>query len=418
MANVNEIFSCEVCHNDQLISVLNLGRQPLCDDLIPIGNPSICEEYPIEILFCEKCCTAHQRFQVSKEELFPISYHYRSRFTQDVLDGMVSLVETCEKHLINLDKKTVLDIGCNDGSLLNFFKNKNCNTIGIEPTSACLDASEMGHTVYNAYFSTEIAQTILKKHGHPDIITFTNVFAHIENLEGILIALKILLGSDTILVIENHYLGSILEKNQFDTFYHEHPRSYSYRSFQYIARLLDMTLFDVEFPSRYGGNIRIFMCNASHVLAKKELKQSNVICRENNFLTEFDGLNNKIAIWKNKKIAEIDHYVAVHGRLQAKAFPGRSAILVKLLNLNEKNIYAVYEKPISLKINNYVPGTRIPIIADTELFQSSNKSKPLLNFAWHIPNEIRDYMKQNGYLGDIIDIVNPEDFLMHNTQLA
>ena len=76
----NEINSCEVCRNTDLNSVLDLGLHPMCDDLVQIDDSRICNEYPIEILFCKNCTTAHQRFQVPKEELFPNSYHYRSRF--------------------------------------------------------------------------------------------------------------------------------------------------------------------------------------------------------------------------------------------------------------------------------------------------------------------------------------------------
>ena len=89
---MNEINKCEVCGNDNLIPSLNLGLHPMCDDLVPIGDDRICKEYPIKILYCNVCRTGHQKFQVPKEDLFPKSYHYRSRFTADVLSGMSGLL--------------------------------------------------------------------------------------------------------------------------------------------------------------------------------------------------------------------------------------------------------------------------------------------------------------------------------------
>jgi hypothetical protein len=81
-----------------------------------------------------------------------------------------------------------------------------------------------------------------------------------------------------------------------------------------------------------------------------------------------------------------------------------------LLGLNEESISAVYEKPGSLKVGHYIPGTRIPIRSDDELFGLSDKTQPLLNLAWHIPGEIRGYLASHGYTGPIIDILNAKDF--------
>lgn len=410
---LHEIKSCEVCGNTRLVAVLDLGMHPMCDDLVRIGEARVCREYPIEILFCETCLTAHQRFQIPKRELFPASYHYRSRFTADVLNGMAGLVEACVQRFGGLSGKKVLDIGCNDGSLLDFFQRQGATTIGVEPTDACLDAQKKGHVAFNNYFSADLAETIAASHGKLDFITFTNVFAHIENLRDVLAALKILMSPQTVIVIENHYLGAVLDGNQFDTFYHEHPRSYSYTSFVHMANSLGVGLRDVEFPSRYGGNIRVFLGHASDG-GGKAVDLSALKARESRFLGNFAMLRKNIDSWRVAKGALLNAQIQRHGKLRAKAFPGRAAILVKLLGLNEESVSAVYEKPGSLKIGHYLPGTRIPIHSDDELFHLPDKTLPLLNLAWHIPREIRSYLAEHGYTGPIIDILSTEDFLSSN----
>ena len=93
----------------------------------------------------------NQKFQIKKEILFPSNYHYRARFTKDVLNGMNDLVKDCEKFLNTLQNLKVLDVGCNDGSLLNFFKEKGSLTFGVEPTKASMDASKQGHKIYNNF---------------------------------------------------------------------------------------------------------------------------------------------------------------------------------------------------------------------------------------------------------------------------
>lgn len=407
---LNQINTCEVCGNKQLTPVLDLGMHPMCDDLVPIGESRICREYPIDIIYCDVCRTAHQRFQVPKQELFPRTYHYRSRFTADVLSGMKNLVESCEQRFGKLSGKRVLDIGCNDGSLLGFFRDKGAVTIGIEPTDACLDAKERGHITYNGYLSNEVASEVVASHGNPDFIVFTNVFAHIENLTEVLQSLRKLMAPHTVIVIENHYLGAVLDGNQFDTFYHEHPRTYSYTSFNHIAHSLGVSLSEVEFPSRYGGNIRVFLGPANAGTSGHTAASQEVLDREAQFLQRFEFLRQNVNTWRENKKESIAEHVRLHGKLRAKAFPGRAAILVKLLGLDHDLISAVHEKPGSMKIGHYLPGTRIPILSDDDLFALEDKSKPLLNLAWHIPNEIRGYLVAHGYTGPIIDIVSPEDF--------
>ncbi len=409
-SNLHQINKCEVCGNPELTEVLNLGLHPMCDDLIKIGDSKVCETYPIEILFCKNCLTAHQKFQVPKHELFPTTYHYRARFTADVLNGMKGLVNSCEERFGSLRGKKIFDIGCNDGSLLNFFSEKGAITVGIEPTGAWEDAAKKNHHIYNEFLSIEVANKLVLKHGKPDFITFTNVFAHIENLDEVLASLSVLMSDRTILVIENHYLGSVLDGNQFDTFYHEHPRTYSYNSFVHIAKSLEIQPIQVEFPSRYGGNIRVFLGNAKIFGIQNKTNIEDLRKRENLFLDRFSTMRDNIEKWKKKNRLFLKEQVQQSGMLKAKAFPGRAAILVKLLDLNADMISEVYEKPGSLKIGYYVPGTRIPIKSDEEMYKLKDKSKPILNLSWHISNEIHDYLRKNEYNGPIIDILKISDF--------
>ncbi|TLY48047.1 MAG: class I SAM-dependent methyltransferase [Gammaproteobacteria bacterium] len=402
-----EINSCEICDNKNLFSILNLGLHPMCDDLVPLGDLRICKEYPIEILFCEKCVTAHQRFQVSKTELFPQNYHYRSRHTADVLNGMRQIVEFCDEHYGDLTDKKILDIGCNDGSLLNFFREKNAKTFGIEPTDAFKESQKAGHEVMNDFFNEDIAVKFVTKYGQPDLITFTNVFAHIENLKKVLQALKILINDKTVIIIENHYLGAIIEKFQFDTFYHEHPRTYSCTSFTHIAATLDLNLSDVIFPSRYNGNIRVVYL-PRQVGEQHNSKLLGIIEKEKSFFQKFKAMAKKIDPWCKDKRANIEQLVSEHGRLSAKAFPGRAAILVKMLKLDSDLISATYEKSQSSKINHYIPGTQIPILSDDK-FDFIKNTAPLLNLAWHIPTEIKSYLEERGYYGPIINIISEKD---------
>lgn len=403
-------LKCEVCGHDNLPLVLDLGKHPLCDDLISIGDARESEVYPIEILFCEECITAHQRFQVPKRTLFPPTYHYRSRFTADVLSGMSALVDACEQKLGSLQGKLVLDVGCNDGSLLDFFKTKGAITVGIDPTDAVKDGFNKGHQLSQGYFDQQTAMQILHKYGVPDIITFTNVFAHIENLPELISSLQKLMGPKSMLVVENHYLGAVLDRFQFDTFYHEHPRTYSLTSFAKIAQNLGYRLTGVDFPSRYGGNIRVFIGgpeDSTSLIDGTYIQE--VLNKERQFGGRLLQMQSSIEQWKSSTKSRIDKLVTRHGRLSGKAFPGRAAILIKLLNLDSHIIEVVYEKPGSMKIGHYIPGTRIPIKSDDEFWALQQKPTVILNLAWHISSEISSYFQNHSYSGEIVNILNPEE---------
>lgn len=394
---------CQIC-DSHTAPVLDLGNHPLCDDLKPITSSNVSKTYPIEIVFCENCLTAYQRVNVDKNTLFPSTYHYRSRMTGDVLKGMENLVDSLD--ISSTTSATLLDVGSNDGSLLNFASQKGFNTIGIEPTGAYLDSLERGHSIYNSYFDVDIAKHVKDNHGYPDFITFTNVFAHIDDLDALLDALAILIGPTTRVVIENHYLGAVIQRNQFDTFYHEHPRTYSLHSFHAIAKRLNLNLSEVFFPSRYGGNIRVQISSMPETSNLKSLLEKDLSDCKN--LSLMQSNVDKWIISKGRILADL---VSKYGPLPSKAFPGRAAILYKLLDLNSSSISCAYEQDSSQKIGYFIPGTNIPIEPDSKLLSSSLSPEiPIINNAWHISSEISAYLRSKGVMNPIIDLIDPSDF--------
>jgi SAM-dependent methyltransferase len=396
---------CEICDSKKyLTKVLDLGPLPLVDDLIKIDDKRKKNKlYKTQILFCKNCFTAYQKYNVKKKILFPDRYHYRSSLTKDVLNGMDGLLKETKKYTKTFKNKIVVDVGCNDGSLLNKFKKEKAITVGIEPTNAALEAKKFGHNIYKNYIDLKTVKAIKKKYKKIDIITFTNVFAHIANLNYLISCVKKLISKNTLLVIENHYLGSVLAQKQFDTFYHEHPRTYSLRSFLRISEKMNLGVISYSFPKRYGGNIRVLIGKTKN----KKIKIKN----ESSFFFRFKTLGASIQKWKKRKKKELIILSKKYGPLSAKAFPGRASILIKLLNINNKILSEVYEKPKSKKIGHYVPGTSIPIRSDYLFLKNMGKIKVLINLAWHIKKEVKIYLRKMGYKGKIIDILQTKDFV-------
>ena len=395
MSDSFEISRCEVCENQALVPVLDLGAQPMCDDLVPLGDARRSQKYPVELLACENCLTVHQKRQIRKTILFPKSYHYRAAMTQDVIAGMRDLVSVIKEEAGGLAGKIILDVGCNDGTLLSLFKGEGATTVGIEPTDAAEDALSHADAVIHDFFGPQAVNEYLAVHPAPDIITFTNVFAHVEDLNSTIACVKTLSKEDTFVVIENHYLGAILERHQFDTFYHEHPRTYSLRSFQFVANKLDMAIVSVNFPARYNGNVRV-------VLTRRDNPRP-ISVDETGLIDKFDGMRCYIERHRDEILGQLNQLAVAHGPIPAKAFPGRASILINYFGIDETLISAAYERPQSPKIGHYIPGTRIPILDEREFF--AKEGAPILvNMAWHIHDEIQRYVRARGFTGELLEV--------------
>jgi hypothetical protein len=387
------VETCEVCGNLLAGPRIDLGSHPLNDDMYRIGTVHSAQRYRQEIQLCSHCFTAHQLHPVQKEILFFPEYRYRGSVTKDVVSGMDDLIDNALRFYGTSDHLKVLDIGANDGTLLGLVKGKiNAETIGVDPTHAVLDAAGRIDYPYCEFFSKETALKIISNHGIPDIITFTNVFAHIENLPSLIEAVSLLIDDENLLVIENHYLGSVLEKNQFDTFYAEHIRTYSAKSFIHIAKQLNLEIKSIQFPKRYGGNIRVYLSRNP-----KYTNETSVIT-EDHFVHRFEGVQKTYDVWLKDASENLDQ-ILTDGPLIGKSCPARSVMLYSSLKMDSGKMSSVYEHPNSPKIGFCVPGTQIPIVSDLQL--SSEKNQNMILWSWHIAYELIPYLKEIGYRGNI-----------------
>lgn len=171
---------------------------------------------------------------------------------------MAELVETCEQRFGSLYGKKVLDISCHDGKLLSLFQKKGAATIGIGPNCEFSNVEKKSFVVFNGKVSKYMVEAIASSYENVDFITATS---YVDNIDEVFSLLKKIIVSETVVVIENHYLGPVLNEGQFDIFYGEFPRTYRYASILQIARICEATFIDVEFPAHFGGNIRVFLWN-------------------------------------------------------------------------------------------------------------------------------------------------------------
>jgi len=254
---------CRVCKNKRLYKFLKLGPIPPANRFLKQEQLLLKEPfYPLDIYFCPKCGLVQLRDVVSSETLFK-DYVYLTGMSMTMKQHFHQLaVEVVND--INLNKDDlVIDIGSNDGTLLKGFKQLGTKTLGVEPaTNLALIAEREGIETLNDFFSVKLAKNIVERKGHARVITGTNVFAHINDLDEILRAVDSLLTNNGIFIIEVPYLVDLLSKTEFDTMYHEHLSYFSLKPLVTLFRRFKMELSDVKRIPVHGGSIRCYVRRA------------------------------------------------------------------------------------------------------------------------------------------------------------
>ena len=225
--NTGFLNYCQICYSKDLLEVINLGYQPLADDLIKVSEFNReCIYYPIKINLCKKCSYLQNNYIVGDKILYNKNYHYRPGISKSVVDNLRMLANETIRNYDLKPEDLVVDIGSNDGTLLSQFKYLgHFNLLVVEPTGTYIFHKDHNINVVNDYFNLKSSQKIYSKYGKAKIITTTNVFAHTNKLGDFIKGIKNIIRKDGIFIIENHYLLDVIKKNQYDTFYHEHLRT-------------------------------------------------------------------------------------------------------------------------------------------------------------------------------------------------
>ena len=186
------INHCQICNTKKIDLVLDLGFQPLADDLLKERNKNNpCTSYPIKIYLCKSCRLLQNNFIVGDKKLYSKEYHYRPGISKTVENNLNNLALKLIG-LYKLKKKDlIVDVGCSDGTLLNCFKKLGFkNVVGVEPTNTYKFAKQKGIKTINEFFNTKSATKILKKYGRAKLITTTNVFAHTGELKEFILGVN------------------------------------------------------------------------------------------------------------------------------------------------------------------------------------------------------------------------------------
>ncbi len=391
-------MKCKHCNFDLKIKFVDLDFSPPSNSLLEEKDLNKFEiNYPLKAYLCENCWLVQLIDFTKKEVLFKEDYPY---FSSTSMSWLLHAKQYSKKiiNLLNLsEKKLVMEIGSNDGYLLQFFTELNIPSIGIEPTKSTNEIGQKyGYKIIEKFFSKKLAEKLTKKKLSPDLIICNNVFAHVPDINDFTNGLSILLKDNGVVTLEFPHLLNLIKYNQFDTIYHEHFFYYSLTSVVEILKKFDFLVFNVEKISTHGGSLRLFVMKKNNKKFKINKKVNYVLKQEENF-----GIKKTKIYTGFQKKAEIIKFEFLNFLLKAKeqkqivigyGAAAKGNTLLNYCGIKKDLIKFVVDKSLS-KQNKFLPGSHIPIYEEKII----KKIKPefIVIFPWNIKDEI---MKQLSYV--------------------
>lgn len=355
--------TCRVCTSRDLVKVLSLGEHPPVDNFVAPERTGEEQGYPLEVYFCCACNLVQLIDVVPPTELFHDAYAFFSSASAPLVRHFESYAaQIKEKYLSPGD--LVVDIGSNDGALLQFFLPEH-RVLGVEPSSNVAEtARKNGIETIIEFFNEEMAKRIAETHGKAKVVTANNVFAHIDDIDEIVRGVKTLLTDDGIFVSESHYLLDLVQHMEFDTVYHEHLCYYSVKPLQHLFERFDMEVFDVERVAQHGGSIRVFARNRSAEPISprvKELLDLEEKCGLHT-LDTFLGLQERVNSIRDTLVSLVKKLRQEGNKVVGYGAPAKSGTLLNFCGFTASDL-AYITDTTPYKVGMLTPGSHIPVVS-------------------------------------------------------
>ena len=391
---------CQVSGSTDLRSVLFLGFLPPVNTMAPIGSrPGEQPAYPAELLYCPESRLMQLGLIVDPAVLFPPHYAYTSGTTRILRENFAELYDEVMRLYPIGREDLAVDVGSNDGTLLSNFQHGH-RVCGVEPTDTHKLAVQRGIPTVNAFFGPAAAAAVVQQHGRAKIVTATNVFAHIENVHEIVASILAMLDEDGIFISESHYLLPLIETLQYDTIYHEHLRYYALQSLQYLLGMHDLEIIHAKRIPTHGGSIRVYASRRGRRPVQPSV--AALLAVEDRELTwdRFMAFRRRVSQSKLDILALLKDIRGRGERVYGVGAPSRASTLVNYVGLDDSIIDCVLEIQGSYKIGRLMPGTLIPVLEESKLFE--DQPEYALLFSWHIADELIPKLREKGFQGKFI----------------
>jgi NDP-4-keto-2,6-dideoxyhexose 3-C-methyltransferase len=389
--------TCRVC-GGSLGPVLSLGEHYVSNFILPREGDGI--KAPLELVLCQRCRLLQLKHTVPGEAMYR-NYWYRSGTNRSMREALADISGKAETLMHLRAGDTVLDIGCNDGTLLASYKTGAIYKIGFDPAENLAPFSQkIADKIIIGFFDSETFQHDVDLHGHrPRIVTSIAMFYDLEDPKKFVSDIKTVMHPDGLWVVQMSYLPLMLKQNAFDNICHEHLEYYSLQSFEYLLNLYDFQIVDVELNDINGGSLRAYIRNDGankecfgdetyralaservRTLREQEIRMS---LDEKKIYTEF-------AMWVERIKGDVVGFIREQVQLGKTVYvygaSTKGNTLLQYFGLDNSLITAAAERNPD-KWGRLTVGTHIPIVSEDE----ARAAHPdyFLVLPWHFIEEFK-----------------------------
>ncbi len=388
-------FTCRSCGSAEGELVLDLGVQPLANNLLrpeDLAKPE--PRFPLRLAVCRTCWLLQILDLVPPVQLFS-EYLYFSSFSDVMLRHAREAVERYVKEFSLNPQSLAVEIASNDGYLLQYFKAKDVPCLGIEPAANIATvAREKAVETLVEFFGEALGRQLARGGRAADLVLGNNVFAHAPDTNDFVAGLRALLKPAGRIVLEFPYAADFIEKGEFDTIYHEHVFYFSLTALMPLFRRHGLSIFDVERLSIHGGSLRLFAGIDGAYAPKPAVAQLLQEEQEKGLssIRFYQGFAQRVLELKRTLVNLLAELRTQGKSVAAYGASAKGATLLNFFGLGRRELEFVADRS-TYKQGRLTPGTHLPIVAPENLLQKHPDYTLLLT--WNFADEILE--QQKGY---------------------
>ena len=407
VASTQETLCCRHCGKELEHTLIDLGMSPLCESFLTasqLGEPET--HYPLHVRVCDACWLVQLPEFVSPTLIFT-EYAYFSSFATSWVAHAKRYYDTMKSRLNLGSKSFIVEIGSNDGYLLQYFIGH--RVLGIEPAAnVAAKARAKGIPTLTAFFNTGTAKSVVGEHGHADLIVANNVLAQVPTLNDFVAGMALLLSPQGVITIEVPHIERLIAENQFDTIYHEHFSYFSLVTIERIAAANGLLPIDVEVLPTHGGSLRVYLAHreSGHPISPRVdavLSQERHAGLET--LAAYSGFTERILRTKRNLLSALIGAKDAGKRICGYGAPGKGNTLLNYCGIGPDFLdFTVDRNPY--KHGRYTPGMHVPIMP----VEAINAARPdyILILPWNLRQEIVHQMRHVSAWGAKFIVPIPE----------